>query len=300
MWNKPWKMKEGFVIGAGLLFVGLLLQIAVGPLDWSLFAWPVNIIALAVILALIGTMYALRKKVHVFEWMMHYGAAVPSLVYALGLTIVMGFVYQTDGEEGIPWLSRMLNFWPFVLAWTWMMLIAGLTALNHLVHFKVKEIPFLLNHVGVFMAIVCATLGSADTRELTMTCYTDIPEWRAADDKGEMQKMDLAIELHKFIMDTYEDGTPKRFASEISVYTKDGGNVSGTVDVNKPIKVNGWKIYQYGYDYKRGAESLYSEFLLVHDPWLPWIYAGIFMMLAGALCLMLFMAPKPVKKEEAQ
>ena len=27
---------------------------------------------------------------------------------------------------------------------------------------------------------------------------------------------------------------------------------------------------------------------------------GIFLMLAGALCLMLFMAPKPVKKEEKQ
>jgi hypothetical protein len=45
----------------------------------------------------------------------------------------------------------------------------------------------------------------------------------------------------------------------------------------------------------RGPESDYSEFLLVRDPWLPWVYAGIFMMLAGALCLMLLMAPKPLK-----
>ncbi len=46
-------------------------------------------------------------------------------------------------------------------------------------------------------------------------------------------------------MDVYEDGSPKRFASEITVYTKDGKSISGTVDVNKPLKVNGWKIYQY-------------------------------------------------------
>jgi len=39
----------------------------------------------------------------------------------------------------------------------------------------------------------------------------------------------------------------------------------------------------------------------VRDPWLPAVYTGIFMMIAGALCLMLFMAPRPVapaRKEE--
>ena len=36
---------------------------------------------------------------------------------------------------------------------------------------------------------------------------------------------------------------------------------------------------------------------LVRDPWLPAVYAGICLMLAGAACLFLLMAPKPVKKE---
>ena len=26
MWNKPWTMKEGFLIGGGLIFAGLMLQ----------------------------------------------------------------------------------------------------------------------------------------------------------------------------------------------------------------------------------------------------------------------------------
>ena len=105
----------------------------------------------------------------------------------------------------------------------------------------------------------------------------------------------LAIELHKFIMEVYPNQMPKRFASDISVHTEDGKTVSGTVEVNKPLKVNGWKIYQYSYDVQKGPESEYSVFLLVRDPWIAWVYLGIFMMLAGALCLMLFMAPKPVK-----
>ena len=296
-WTGPWSMKEGFLIGGGLLAVGLALQMALGPVRWSWFASPVNWIVLVLLLVLIGAMFLLRRKVRAFEWMMHYGAAIPCLCYAAGLTIMMGLTVQTR-QGGIPWLSQMLQFWPFVLIWTWMMLIAGLATLNHLLRWKWREVPFIVNHLGVFLAVVCATLGSADVQKLRMTVFDDEPEWQALSEDGAVVEPGLAIELHQFTVDYYEDGTPKRFASDISVYTEDGKEAGGTVEVNKPLKVNGWKIYQYGYDSTKGSDSDYSVFLLVKDPWLPGVYAGIFTMLAGALCLMFFMAPKPQKKEE--
>ena len=49
MWSKPWSYKEGLVIGAGLLVIGLLLQMTVGAIHWDLFACPVNVIVLVVI-----------------------------------------------------------------------------------------------------------------------------------------------------------------------------------------------------------------------------------------------------------
>ena len=294
MWTKPWNMKEGFLIGGGLLLVGLLLQVALGPIDWSLPAWPVNLILLILLLAVIGGMYALRRKVYAFEWMMHSGAAVPCLVYAAALTILMGLLPQVR-MGGVPWLSQMLSFWPFVLIWIWMMVISALAALNHLLRWKVREIPFILNHLGVVVAIVAATLGSADMQTLQLTAFTGEAEWRAVDETGRMVEPGIAIELRQFTMEEYPDHSPKRFASDVTVYTKDGKNVSGIVEVNKPLKVNGWKIYQYGYDVMRGSNSSYSVFQLVRDPWILWVYIGIFMMLAGAVCLMFFMAPKPVK-----
>ena len=274
--------------------MGLLLQLTIGPIDWDLFAAPVNYIVVALLLVFIGTMFLLRRKVYAFEWMMHFGAAIPCLCYAAGLTIVMGLTVQTQWG-GILWLSQMLQFWPFVLIWTWMMVIAGLATLNHLLRWKWREIPFIVNHLGVFLAIVCATLGSADLQELQMTVFGDSPEWRALSVDGAVVEPGLTIDLHQFTVDYYEDGTPKRFASDISVNTDDGETFNGTVEVNKPLKVNGWKIYQYGYDVQRGPESPYSVFMLVRDPWLPAVYLGIFLMLAGALCLMFFMAPKTKK-----
>ena len=35
MWSKPWSYKEGLVIGAGLLVIGLLLQMTVGAINWQ-------------------------------------------------------------------------------------------------------------------------------------------------------------------------------------------------------------------------------------------------------------------------
>ncbi len=58
--------------------------------------------------------------------------------------------------------------------------------------------------------------------------------------------------------------------------------------MNKPVEVEGWKIYQYGYDTQMGAMSQYSILELVSDPWLPLVYTGIYMMLAGAVCLFAF------------
>ena len=66
MWTKPWNMKEGFLLGGGLLLVGLLLQVTLGPIDWSLPAWPVNLVLLIFLLVVIGVMYALRRKVYAF------------------------------------------------------------------------------------------------------------------------------------------------------------------------------------------------------------------------------------------
>ena len=295
MWAKPWNMKEGFLIGGGILFTGVLLQVALGAIRWEIFAWPVNLIVLIMLLAAIGVMFVMRRKVYAFEWMMHAGAAVPCLVYAASLTMIMGLTPQVR-MGGIPWLSQMLRFWPFVLIWAWMMIISALAALNHLLRWKAREIPFILNHLGVVVTIVSATLGSADMQNLRLTSFTGEPEWRAVDEAGALHEPGLTIELHKFTLEEYDDGTPKRFASDITVYTEDGKNVRGTVEVNKPLKVNGWKIYQYGYDVKQGAESPYSTFQLVRDPWIFWVYIGIFMMIAGALCLMLFMAPKPVRQ----
>ena len=184
----------------------------------------------------------------------------------------------------------MLAFWPFVLIYVYMALILGVVILRRVTHLTSwrRDLPFLLNHLGLFLAMTTATLGNADMQRLKMITAVGEPEWRALTAQGTIRELPLAIELKKFIMETYDDGSPKRFASEIQILTKNGQNFKATVDVNKPVEIDGWKIYQYGYDTQMGAMSQISILELVSDPWLPLVYTGIYMMLAGAVCMFVF------------
>ena len=288
MWTKPYGMKEGFLIGGGLIIAGLMLELSSGPVDWDAFHWPINGIVLAGVLTFIAIIFLLRKRVYGLQFIGSYKAAIPALVYAVVLTIIMGLTRQ---EVNGTWLNNMLSFWPFVLIYVYVAVILGQIILRRIINCQLsivnlkRDIPFLLNHLGLFLALTSATLGNADMQRLKMMTVKGEPEWRALTSQQQIVEMPIAIELKEFIMETYDDGSPRRFASDIQILTKTGKNIQTTVEVNKPVEVDGWKIYQYGYDTQMGAMSQYSILELVSDPWLPLVYTGIYMMLAGAVCM---------------
>jgi ABC-type transport system involved in cytochrome c biogenesis permease subunit len=115
-------------------------------------------------------------------------------------------------------------------------------------------------------------------------------EWRAMNHKNELVELPFAIELKSFTMDEYSNHTPKCFTSKVTVYAQNGDTKDAVIEVNKPLSMAGWKIYQAGYEKTLGKLSRYSVFELVKDPWLPAVYTGFYFMLAGAL-LMFFSAP---------
>ena len=77
MWNKPWTMKEGFLIGGGLIVIGLILELCVGPVVWETFAWPINGIVLGIFVTIIAVMHLLRAKFYAFRFLSTYQAAIP-------------------------------------------------------------------------------------------------------------------------------------------------------------------------------------------------------------------------------
>ena len=398
MWRKPWGIKEGFTIGAGLFVTGFLLQATLGRVEWGLFAAPVNCVALVLYLAALAAAHFLRHRVYLFSWLSTYSSAVPAFAWTAALTVVMGLTLQLPDDSTAPRLpgfSQMVSQWSFVLVYIWLTTCLGLTILRAGFPLKLHKIPFWLMHLGLFVALVSATLGNADMQRLSMTVAREGVEWRATDSKGELHELGVAVELLDFTIDEYppklmiidqgsgdvlpagkpeqillEDGftagdlcgwritleellpmaaymslgdtarytpfhslgattaalvtaenlssgevlegwvscgsyvfpyrtlhltdrevlmmpdrEPQRYASQVNVYTEGGDTASGTIEVNKPLKIAGWRIYQLGYDETKGKWSDVSIFELVRDPWLPAVYVGIWMLVAGAVCM---------------
>jgi hypothetical protein len=59
----------------------------------------------------------------------------------------------------------------------------------------------------------------------------------------------------------------------------------------------GWKLYQLSYDERFGKYSPTSTIELVKDPWLPVVYLGVFMMIAGAIYLFFIGNVKPKRND---
>jgi hypothetical protein len=78
---------------------------------------------------------------------------------------------------------------------------------------------------------------------------------------------------------------PKRFVSDITVLTREGLKTDARLEVNKPLSIGAWMLYQYGYDNRAGKMSTYSGIELVRDAWLWPAYAGIALLVVGSLRL---------------
>lgn len=399
MWKRPWGYKEGIAICITLPLIGILLQITVGKIDWECMAWPVNIILLSAYLTLLIVMHFTRRKIYLFRWMGNYTAAVSAMVSVVFLTVVMGLTRQLPSQHTVSgpesWLgfSQMLSAWPFVLLFAWLIFLLGMTIAKQLYSFRWQKLPFLLSHSGLFIAITGAVAGSGDMQRLKMTTTIGKPEWRAYDERQQLNELPLAIELTNFTIDEYppklmlidnETGRalpegkpghflleeeavegllqdwkiqvvrqipeaagvsttdtlkfvefrslgstyatyvkmknvksgqqaegwvscgsfifpykalrltdsvslimperePRRFASDVKIYTRSGMKQTATIEVNHPLKIEDWKIYQLSYDESKGKWSDVNVFELVRDPWQPVVYTGIWMLIAGAV-----------------
>ncbi|MDR2946800.1 MAG: cytochrome c biogenesis protein ResB [Candidatus Adiutrix sp.] len=93
----------------------------------------------------------------------------------------------------------------------------------------------------------------------------------------------LMLDDHHVLVMTQPE--PRSFTSKVKVFTQAGQEREAVIEVNKPLSIGGWMIYQFGYDNQSGRMSNYSSFELVYDPWLYPALAGMLMWALGSLGL---------------
>lgn len=276
-------------------------------IDWGLLAWPANAWLLCAFVAALAVMSAFRRRVRLFAWLGGRACALWSIGCALAVTVALGLVPQSRASGG-DWWQHLVSSWPFALAWAWLALSLGMATIRVVLERKppvgarqwLHTIIFVLNHLGLLLALVAATLGSADMQRVRMAVGRGEPQSVAWDSKGNPRPLDIAIELLDFKIDENpSDGMPRKFAARVNIIDVElhaPALSEQVIEVNRPATAQGWKVYLIAYEADLGEDTRYCELELVRDPWLPWVYAGIAMMLAGAAGLFIFSPQKTVKQ----
>ncbi|MBE9480419.1 MAG: cytochrome c biogenesis protein ResB [Bacteroidetes bacterium] len=392
-WQFPWGYKESFLISFGILISGFIIEYISDGKGISLPGWPINLIFILFFIVYFVFVYKYVKH-PIVKWFSSTQAAISSISVLTFLILLMGFIPQ-ENQNVMPFirkigLSHVTGSMPYFLCSFYLLVILGFTIVRRFLPFTIKNFAFFLNHAGLWIVVVAASLGSADLWRLNMQLVENKTNFVAYDTQRNPFKMPFALKLLNFSIEEYppnialmdnksgslkikkgdklidvikdtitrienweividkyiesaikdsagyntsshvgavpavyliakniqtkkiKDGwvtcgsflmtpeflmlndeysvamtipRPKKFSSEIRVFNSIEDFTDIVIEVNKPVKVCGWNIYQSGYNEKMGKWSNMSIVELVRDPWLPVVYTGIFMMLAGAVYL---------------
>lgn len=383
LWESPWGYAESFLITFGVFIACLALDASVGAAPRLSF--PDNLIAGGLIIVTIIISFIIKSKNHALLWLSSIPAAIASITLFVVVSVLMATIPQTDGAIN-PFYS-ILESWMYNGAYVLVLLTLGNATLKRLWPLEFKNATYILNHLGLFIALFAGGIGAGDVQKVNMKLFEGSSVFHAHDKDNNEIVFPFAVELTKFSMEeflpkialvdsnndiitkngrmcmvdmdtvnpmqvgdvsfsvkdfyahaqyweksyrpVYDYGSapvakiqiegvdttnwlsngnfmcppafvqvadsiylkmvkpaPKRFYSKVKIYTPEAElPAHETIEVNYPLEVGDWKLYQVSYDESKGKWSRTSGIELVKDPWLPWVYVGLFMMIAGSVLL---------------
>ncbi|MDR1335600.1 MAG: cytochrome c biogenesis protein CcsA [Tannerella sp.] len=284
-----------------IVAAGLALQVVAGNIHFDLLGTPVNIfIGGVIVLSIAG--FAFFRGTPFFRWFSGISFSVTLLAAILVLCLFMGLIPQvsaTAGDDRDPYavlgLRRIASSWPFVLLYLTLLLSLGTLISRRMIRFRLHDTAFYLNHAGLWIFLFAAGLGTADRRQYTVR----VPEGAAVSRgymDGRAYPLPFSIRLHDFDMEEYPLDSierragrapmPKSYLSDVEICRENGRKMRARIEVNRPLTFGAWSVCQYGYDQEAGKYSAYSVLLVVYDPWIGGVYAGICLLAAGAIGMM--------------
>lgn len=288
-------MKKSINIFLDAVAAFLLLTLPF-PFPVEAFEFPVNA---AVLLAAIAGLWVLHREkpdCGLSRWLGSGKTSIGLIAALLVATLIMGLVPQLPAAD---YLNRadggyrpgIFGIWDIIHTWWFIAIVMALMANLLTVIFKHASSPrFLLNHLGLFLALAGGFFGAADMSTSRAMVYRDSASNQAFTRDGKAETLPYEMTLQDFEEELDGNGSVQNYRAQVAV---DGRTVE--IRVNHPYRRTAFEdIYIVGYD-RENSPSRYCILEIVRQPWKYVIWAGIVMMLAG--CVLLFAQGSGRKKE---
>lgn len=271
------------------LLLAILLQITTGNFPVLLFAFPLNAIIAIGWGYLLWRLYREGNRLPFTRFLLTSHTSILSISLLIGGSLVIGLFPQLSDAKAASmtgiWAAlgcyNFMTSWIFVAILFLLMSNLGMVIIHASYHRMKSKKRFLLNHIGLWLALFAGFFGSSDLQTVHIPLYAGQPAREAYSMDGSVHYLDYEIELHSFNVEYYPNGTPSGFVADIRI-----GNENAQLEVNHPYNYRlGEDIYLTGYDTRKVENSQYCILQVVRQPWKYIAVAGILMMLAGAVLL---------------
>lgn len=290
----------------GLLFLlSVLVQLLFGPVRASFFAFPINMLILVSAVYVAYAEVSLSRRKGKSSQLGSIGSSLWACSAMIICMIVLGLVPQLDAAamqnmSGL-WLRLgvydWVHSWPFCFAMLWLITVLAAVVVRRLTAGALRgTIPFLLNHVGLWLALASGFAGACDEIRLSIPVDNSYSTSIGYTTSNKVYYIPFSIRLDDFRVERFDNGEPALFEANLTVDAK-GKQTQGSVSVNHPLHCCGYDIYLTGYDAQSDARVSECVLLAVRQPWKWPLAAGIVMMIAGAV--MLFVNGVKTKKRRA-
>lgn len=262
------------------IFILVVMPVLVGlsliPVDPHVFAFPVNIIICFLSIYLSVLFGRLSESLRFFSGKK---AVLTAFVCIILLMIVHWLFYHRRLFYGCFSSWALYDFSKsalFMFAWMMFIVILGAVIVRRLTVVKTNNHWFLLQHFGLWFALMTGFLGSSDTYTMQTLLAKETSTTYAYVMEGQAMQLPFQISLKELQTEVDKSGAVAYCGATITV-KDERKEKTKTIAVNHPYRYKGYDIYlmQTG-NYR-------CKLQIVYDPWRYIVLLGIIMMMVGAL-----------------
>jgi len=202
-----WGYKESILVGVLLLLIGLALQVLIGNDVNMELRWPFNFIVFSVHIILCIFSFVFFKGTTIIRWITRVPASMVSIVMVLFLTMLIGTIPQTLENKSafivLFGLNKITQTWYFLLVLFFFSTCLLMVSIKRISLGLLSNLGFLVNHLGLYIALNAGVFGSGDLIRYTMELKENKIAWVANDANNKAVVMPIAVVLEDFVMDEF-------------------------------------------------------------------------------------------------
>lgn len=268
-------MKRSVLIVLTIFITGLLIQAFAGYFPAEAFAFPINVAVLFAALAGLWVLWREKPGGAVCRWLASGNASIALIAAFLICCLILGMKMQHADAVSFPGFGNVRRTWWFILISIALMANLFVVILSR----RKKGIRFILNHIGVLVALIGCFFGAPD-HTVSRAIVSGEAVHEAVGENGEIVPLPAAMKLDGFNVELDQRGNVRNYRALIDV---DGKKVE--LRVNHPYRISmSEDVYLTSYD-RDNPEPQYCIVEVVRQPWKYLIWAGIVMMMAGGILM---------------